>query len=712
MPGRTNGLASLLSCVAAVLLVLAGSAAYVSGTVLDADDFADRATAALEDDAVRKELASVVTDELVLRADPDLVGARPIIEGALAELIGGSAFQSVHRAAIRDVYRAFIDRDQDSVTLTLADIGTLVRGAVQALAPQVAEKIPPDADARVKDIELPPAVTTALRVAHDLRALALALTILALVLAGAALWIAPNRRLVVMRFGIALAVTAALAVIALNFTRGVVLAQISETPVRDAAAGVWRAFLGDLGRGLLIAAGCGAVVAAAASSLLRPLDATPPLRRAWEIVKATPSRGWLRALRALALVGLGALVVLFPEGALEIAAVAVGLAIAYAGVAEILRMTIAGDPAARAAESRQARRSLVAGGVAVAIIAVAAGAFTVGGGFDSGFRTLDDPGCNGSREICDRRIDRIAIPATHNSMSAVTNPGWLFGQQDAGIAEQLEDGIRGFLIDAHYGEPTKSGKIKTDLSGQGASERKKFEQTLGSEAFAAALRIRDRIVNSPVTGERQVYFCHGFCELGALPIDQVFGQFRDFLAANPREVLVIDIEDYVDPKDIAAAAERTGLVDYIYKGDLDEHMPTVQEMIDSGGRILLMAEHDAGDVPYYHQAYDGLVEETPYSFKEVSELTDPDELEASCQPNRGREGSPFFLMNHWIDTSPAPKPSNAARVNTRSALTARIAECEQVRGRRPGLIAVDFYRQGDLFDVVRELNRRPAPAAR
>jgi len=375
-------------------------------------------------------------------------------------------------------------------------------------------------------------------------------------------------------------------------------------------------------------------------------------------------------------------------------------------------MTIAGDPAARAAESRQARRSLVAGGVAVAIIAVAAGAFTVGGGFDSGFRTLDDPGCNGSREICDRRIDRIAIPAAHNSMSAVTNPGWLFGQQDAGIAEQLEDGIRGFLIDAHYGEPTKSGKIKTDLSGQGASERKKFEQTLGSEAFAAALRIRDRIVNSPVTGERQVYFCHGFCELGALPIDQVFGQFRDFLAANPREVLVIDIEDYVDPKDIAAAAERTGLVDYIYKGDLDEHMPTVQEMIDSGGRILLMAEHDAGDVPYYHQAYDGLVEETPYSFKEVSELTDPDELEASCQPNRGREGSPFFLMNHWIDTSPAPKPSNAARVNTRSALTARIAECEQVRGRRPGLIAVDFYRQGDLFDVVRELNRRPAPAAR
>src|SRR5690606_10973284 len=139
----------------AVLFVLAGASWYVSNAILDADKFADRATAALEDDAVRKEIATVVTDELVLRADPDLVAARPIIEGALAELIGGSAFQSIHRAALNDVYRALIDHDQNTVTLTLADIGTLVRGAVQALAPRAAHQIPADADASIRDIELP-----------------------------------------------------------------------------------------------------------------------------------------------------------------------------------------------------------------------------------------------------------------------------------------------------------------------------------------------------------------------------------------------------------------------------------------------------------------------------------------------------------------------------------------------------------------------------
>jgi hypothetical protein len=711
LSGRRDRLASLLACAAAVLFVLAGASWYVSNAILDADKFADRATAALEDDAVRKEIATVVTDELVLRADPDLVAARPIIEGALAELIGGSAFQSIHRAALNDVYRALIDHDQNTVTLTLADIGTLVRGAVQALAPRAARQIPADADASIRDIELPSAVTDVLRTAHELRSLATVLAILAALLAVVALWRASNRRLVLMRLGIAVAVSAALAVIALNFTRGLVLAAIDETAIRDAAAGVWSAFLGDLARGLLVLAACGAIVAAAASSLLRPLDATPPLRRAWELATATPSNPWLRAIRALGLVAIGALIVLAPVHALELVAIVAGLFIAYAGVAELLRLTMAVDPAERAAETRRARRSLVVGAATVALVALVAGAFTFGGGFEERFRQLDDPGCNGSEDICERRLDQIAIPATHNSMSAATNRGWLFAQQDAGIAEQLEDGIRGFLIDAHYGEPTQSGTIKTSLEGKGAKERKKFAETLGEDGFNAALRIRDRIVDSPVTGKRGVYFCHAFCELGALPIDTVFEQFRDFLAANPREVLVIVIEDYVHPEDIAAAAERTGLVDLIYKGDPADGIPRVQEMIDENQRVLLMAENDAGDVPYYHQAYDGLVEETPYSFKQVPELTDRDRLRASCKPNRGREGSPFFLMNHWIDTSPAPKPSNAAQVNARSALEARIAECERVRERRPGLIAVDFYREGDLFDVARDLNRRPAPTA-
>ena len=30
-----------------------------------------------------------------------------------------------------------------------------------------------------------------------------------------------------------------------------------------------------------------------------------------------------------------------------------------------------------------------------------------------------------------------------------------------------------------------------------------------------------------------------------------------------------------------------------------------------------------------------------------------------ARPNRGEESNSIFLINHWVDTSPAPKPSNA-----------------------------------------------------
>ena len=98
------------------------------------------------------------------------------------------------------------------------------------------------------------------------------------------------------------------------------------------------------------------------------------------------------------------------------------------------------------------------------------------------------------------------------------------------------------------------------------------------------------------------------------------------------------------------------------------------------------------------------MQETPYSFKQPELLTDPANLTASCKPNRGPDDAPLFLLNHWIDTSPAPRPSNAAKVNARDALEARIRQCEEQRGVPADFISVDFYRQGDVFEVAEELN--------
>ena len=51
-----------------------------------------------------------------------------------------------------------------------------------------------------------------------------------------------------------------------------------------------------------------------------------------------------------------------------------------------------------------------------------------------------------------------------------------------------------------------------------------------------------------------------------------------------------------------------------------------------------------------------------------------------------------------------PRPSNAAVVNAYDALLRRARTCERIRGRRVNLLAVDFYREGDLLRVARTLN--------
>jgi hypothetical protein len=64
-------------------------------------------------------------------------------------------------------------------------------------------------------------------------------------------------------------------------------------------------------------------------------------------------------------------------------------------------------------------------------------------------------------------------------------------------------------------------------------------------------------------------------------------------------------------------------------------------------------------------------------------------------------------MNHWIETAPSSLPSNAQVVNAYDLLLKRARACRRERRMVPNLVAVDFYRTGDLFKVARALNGIP-----
>jgi hypothetical protein len=78
-----------LAAVASVLLVGATLAGYARLAFFDSCQFADRASAALAQPAVRTAIGERVTDEIVLRNDADLVAARPLIASTVSGLVGG-----------------------------------------------------------------------------------------------------------------------------------------------------------------------------------------------------------------------------------------------------------------------------------------------------------------------------------------------------------------------------------------------------------------------------------------------------------------------------------------------------------------------------------------------------------------------------------------------------------------------------------------------
>ncbi len=300
MTGR-RAAAVVLAALAAVVLIGAVVGGYASRALFDSDQFAARAATALDNDAVAAEAATRVTDELVA-AEPNLVAVGPVLQSVVGGIISGGAFQDVFRAGVADLHRAVFEQDESTITLTLADIGATIRGALAAFDPKLARKIPPQQDLSLVDGELPEPLASVVSFADAFRWLPLLLLILAVVLGGIAVRLASDARHGWVALGTALSLAAVLAIVGLNAIKAIVLTSIDSSSGRDAADGVWGAFLGDLETALILVAACGAVIAAASSSLLRPIDVGAQLERAWGVATTVPEAPRWRAIRAVALI--------------------------------------------------------------------------------------------------------------------------------------------------------------------------------------------------------------------------------------------------------------------------------------------------------------------------------------------------------------------------------------------------------------------------
>lgn len=256
--------------------------------------------------------------------------------------------------------------------------------------------------------------------------------------------------------------------------------------------------------------------------------------------------------------------------------------------------------------------------------------------------------CNGAVELCARSYDQVSYVTAHNAMSNQED-GWLYPNQDFGIARQLDDGVRGLMLDVH------------------------------------------------LTDNGLAYLCHAICSLGQTPLVDGLTTIRTFLAANRGEVVTIIFESYVDAAQVAEAFDASGLAAYAYAHPAGAPWPTLRELIDSDQRVVVFTDAGGGSYDWYLDVW-RYAWETDFSARAVADF--------SCEKNRGDAEASLFILNHFL-TDTFAVPDQAATVNATPFVLDRARECMQSSGRLPTFVTVDFYDRGGVAAAVAALNQLP-----
>jgi hypothetical protein len=683
------------------LVLVFGSAVslYLRENVHDRQGFATNVVESFQDEGVASYAGTQIAAQVVA-AYEDLIAAQVALDQLLPIVLTSDVAAPIIFRAAEDIHETLFDPGGESYVLDLADIGSLVASILQVRGVEAAASVPTDLRGAFLTIAETEPVTLLVRMAEKANLLTYILPPVALVLLGLSLALANNRRRAAAWMGVGIAACGLLFWIGAQLLESATLNELADSDVEDAARGVMDAFVGGVDTWSFVLGAVGALIAAAAISAFSAAEVNARVRAAWRVAATTPGKEWHRAVRAVALVALGAFVAFRHELALTIICVALGFYLVLIGLSELVRQLERLSSRGAETADRRSRRVVAwivaAVGVAAVVVAVVL-VLARGPDVEEAAGVVAGTGCNGHDELCDRPLNEVAFATAHNAMSAAaskfTNPN-----QPQGVIAQLDAGIRGFLIDAYDGAPGERGLINTQLTDE---IRASLVDQVGEDGLAAVARLVGKPLdsNAQLTGEVSQYLCHVVCEIGATPMVDVLTEVKTWLDEHPREVIVVFIQDEgVTPEEIERVFAESGLLDLVYEHEPGTPWPTLRQMIDAGTRVVVLAEHVGAPGTWYHQGFD-LAQETPYDNPTVDALRSDE----SCAPNRGGTAGDIFLLNHWVARYP-PRPSDARTVNAYDFLLDRARRCEEIRGLLPNLVAVDFYDRGDLVAVVDELN--------
>jgi hypothetical protein len=135
------------------------------------------------------------------------------------------------------------------------------------------------------------------------------------------------------------------------------------------------------------------------------------------------------------------------------------------------------------------------------------------------------------------------------------------------------------------------------------------------QSIEAAERLRGRL-GFRGSGERGVFLCHTFCELGATPLAAGLEDIHDFLVTQPGDVVVVINQDHVARARLRQSGrlEDADLGSFVFALPRGARWPTLRETIERDQRLVVLAEKPGGAAPWYQLAYKRLTQETPFTF--------------------------------------------------------------------------------------------------
>mmetsp|Transcript_24018 Transcript_24018/g.50076 ORF Transcript_24018/g.50076 Transcript_24018/m.50076 type:complete len:1092 (-) Transcript_24018:48-3323(-) len=301
--------------------------------------------------------------------------------------------------------------------------------------------------------------------------------------------------------------------------------------------------------------------------------------------------------------------------------------------------------------------------------------------------------CNGLESNCAKPLNEITFAGVHNSMSNAQD-GWLSPNNFLPHVGALNAGYRALSVDTFL--------FDGDFD----------DSTPGS-----------------------LCACHGLCTFGKRPALEEFNSTKLWLDSNPRELLVIFLENYggKEANDMMYDAfEELGINGMLVTRKEDGGWPTMGECIENGKRVLILKQNPdcvpgvdskcpLGYMPMFpsflgtsNSSPLGSVYDTPYTINSKYDFySDPTNKVFDTSVLDGMDGREkrgledernLFSVNHFI-TSPVASPTFAHEINWMPFVSDRIRGMEEGKKRRVNFVWVDFWSIGDTVRACQENNK-------